>query len=138
MFNLLNSIGDALIPLGICVVLPVLIVWLITRSKINADNRRAEVLIKAIESQCDANVQALSESMGSTRKTSKELLNSRLLRGVLFNLLGIAFCVFSFVYYNSPEADFDDWGVFMIISGVTFALGIANIVVYLVTRKQAD
>ena len=38
-----------LIPLGVCVALPVLIVWLVYRSRTNKDNRRAEVLIEAIK-----------------------------------------------------------------------------------------
>lgn len=134
----LNEIGHALIPLGICVALPVLIVWLVTRNKTNADNRRAEVLIKAIENNCDTNMEALSESMAAPKKSPRELLNSRLLRGVLFSLLGVAFGIFSYVSTTVPDTDFDDWGVFMVMSGIAFAIGIAYLVVYLITRKQAN
>ena len=36
------------VPLGICVALPVLIVWLVVRARQNETNRRAEILLKAI------------------------------------------------------------------------------------------
>ena len=45
----MESIIAVLIPIFICVVLPVLIVWIVFRATMNNDNKRAEVLIKAIE-----------------------------------------------------------------------------------------
>ena len=38
-----------LIPLGICVVLPVMIVWLVNRTRQNETNRKTEIMLKAIE-----------------------------------------------------------------------------------------
>ena len=40
---------DALIPISICVVLPILIVWLIGRVKQNETNRKAEIMLKALD-----------------------------------------------------------------------------------------
>ena len=37
------------IPVFICVVLPVVVVWLVTRAKQNETNRKAEIMLKAIE-----------------------------------------------------------------------------------------
>ena len=41
---------EILIPIGICVVLPVMIVWLINRTRQNETNRKTEIMLKAIES----------------------------------------------------------------------------------------
>ena len=39
-----------LVPLGVCVVLPVMIVWLVTRTRQNETNKKTEIMLKAIES----------------------------------------------------------------------------------------
>ena len=53
MFTLLATnvyvLQDIINAMGICVVLPIVIVWLINRRKTNETNRRAEILLKAIE-----------------------------------------------------------------------------------------
>ena len=38
-----------LVPIAVCVVLPVMIVWLINRTRQNETNRRTEIMLKAIE-----------------------------------------------------------------------------------------
>ena len=40
---------EILVPLGVCVALPVLIVWLVTRVRKNETDRKAEIMLKAIE-----------------------------------------------------------------------------------------
>lgn len=37
---------DILIPIGVCVVLPVMIVWLINRTRQNETNRKTEIMLK--------------------------------------------------------------------------------------------
>ena len=39
-----------IVPIGICVVLPVMLVWLVTRVRRNEIDKKAEVMIKAIQS----------------------------------------------------------------------------------------
>ena len=40
---------EVLISLGICLAMPVLIVWLISRMRQNETNRKAEIMLKAID-----------------------------------------------------------------------------------------
>ena len=40
---------DIFLPLGVCVVLPVMIVWLVTRARQNETNKKTEIMLKAIE-----------------------------------------------------------------------------------------
>ena len=44
-----NHFFDALIPICICVVLPTLVIWLIGRVKQNETNRKAEIMLKALD-----------------------------------------------------------------------------------------
>lgn len=41
---------EILVPIGICVVLPVMIVWLVNRTRQNETNRKTEIMLRAIES----------------------------------------------------------------------------------------
>ena len=43
---------DVLVPIFVCVVLPVAIVGIYYWSQINDENKRAEILMKAIEANC--------------------------------------------------------------------------------------
>ena len=40
---------DIILPLFMCVVMPVTIVWLVMRTKQNETNKMAEIMLKAIE-----------------------------------------------------------------------------------------
>lgn len=46
----MNELAEILLPLGVSVVLPVLIVWLVTRARQNEINKKTEIMLKAIES----------------------------------------------------------------------------------------
>ena len=41
---------EILIPISVCVVLPVMVVWLVNRTRQNEINRKADIMLKAIES----------------------------------------------------------------------------------------
>ena len=56
------------VPVFICVFLPVMVVWLITRARQNETNRKAEIMIKAIEAGVDVLATGLSLVVG--RKAS--------------------------------------------------------------------
>lgn len=40
-----------IVTIGVCVILPVLIVWIVGRVRQNATNRKAEIILKAMEQQ---------------------------------------------------------------------------------------
>lgn len=131
---------DILVPIGICVVLPLMIVWIVFRAANNKDNKRAEVLIKAIENKADIDIEKLSDSLGKTRKTPREILHSRLYKGCIFSLLGIAFGIMSAMFYFCDYFDMDEDAVtfFMILSGIFASIGIAQLIFYFVTRKSVE
>lgn len=125
------------IPLGICVVLPVLIVWLVTRVSTNRDNKRSQVLIEAIKNNADINADKLLEAMDSVKKSPREIQQKRLLRGCIFSLLGVAFAIISLYFWISePGSEFITG--FVIAAGVLLAIGIAYLIVYYIVRKNKD
>lgn len=124
---------EILIPICICVVLPIAIVLIVFLTKINSDNKRAQVLIKAIESNNSIDTDRLAEAMQSQKKSALETLNLRLLRGCIFTFLGIALWIINIV---SPcVADRLEMPL-NLLGAASIAIGISYLVTYFVTRQQ--
>lgn len=128
-----------LVPIFVCVVLPVAIVFIVFRAAMNSDNRRAEILIKAIEANCDFDADKLAEALRKPKKTAREILNGRLLRGCIFSIVGLFILIVGIVNL-AGDNDFssDSVTVPMIFGGVSLAVGITFLIVYFATRKQVD
>lgn len=121
------------LPVFICVVLPVAIVLILSRVKVNRDNKRAEIIMKALESNADVNAGKLVESLNQSQMSEREMQNRRLLRGCIFSLLGlvsmIAGIVFAVKGGSTKEA--------LLLGGGFLAIGASYMIVYFVSRKNA-
>lgn len=128
---------EALISIFVCVVLPVSIVLIIFIASMNSDNKRAKVLIKAIENNNSVDAGKLAEALAKPRKSPRELLTLRLLRGCMFTLAGIGLITFSVLAFaNGCEIYADQVTVPGMFGAISLAIGISYLVVYLVTRKH--
>ncbi|MDE5924792.1 MAG: hypothetical protein K2G75_05655 [Muribaculaceae bacterium] len=129
---------DILVPIFICAVLPISVVALSVAAKINNDNKRAKVLIKAIESNCNIDADKLAEALQQKpKKTALEILNLRLLRGCIFTFIGIALCIVGIVTFcMGSEFSSDGVSVPLVFGGASLAVGLSYLVVYFMTRKQ--
>jgi len=126
-----------LVPFSICVVLPVAIVAIVSAAAMNNDNKRAKVLIKAIESNCGINADKLAEALQKPKKSAREILNLRLLRGCIFSFIGLALCIVGIVSLcMGTEFSADPVTVPLVFGGASLAIGLSYLVVYFVTRKQ--
>lgn len=134
MYNLVQI----LVPLGICVALPVLIVWIIFRSSMNSDNQRAAVLIEAIKANNDIDTAELAKALRKPRKSksARDILNRRLLNGMIWGSIGLVLTICSTVFYSLEMMDSDDFMVLLIIGLILLGIGLSFIVVYFVTKKQ--
>lgn len=137
--SFIDELTGILVPLGICVVLPVLIIWIIFRSVTNKDNKNAEIIIKAIESNTTVDVDQLVEAIGKKKRSPRQILQNRLLRGCIMTFSGIAvgiYCIISSISLSAE--DFEDINFFILVACVLLAIGIAYLVVYFLTRKSID
>ncbi len=126
-----------LVPIFICVVLPVAIVAIVFAAVMNNDNKRSKVLIKAIECNCGIDADKLAEALHRPKKTAREILNLRLLRGCIFSFIGLALCFVGIVSLClGTEFSADAVTVPMAFGGASLAIGLSYLVVYFVTRKQ--
>ena len=121
--------SNILVPLGICVVLPVMIVWLVTRARQNETNKKTEIMLKAIESGATIDANFFKEKQGA--KTIKERLLKRLTGGCIFTLMGVVFTVIGFV-----NKDMMAEIIPCIFGGIFFAIGIGLLIVFFVGKKM--
>lgn len=123
----------------VCVVLPVLIVFIVFRAAMNSDNKRAEILIKAIEQNGDVDADRLAQALEKPRKSPREVLNLRLLRGCIFSLIGLFFAVIGLVSWaQGTEFGADPVTIPLLFGGALLAVGISYLIVFFVTRRQVE
>ena len=126
-----------LVPLGICVVLPVLIVWLVTRTRQNETNKKTEIMLKAIESGATIDADFFKDTQKKQRNTKERLLN-RLIWGCATSILGVGLAILGIVQWvnwNGTTSN-DSFVVPLIFAGILLAIGIALFIGFFVGRKM--
>ena len=127
----MEEIIELLIPICICVVLPVMVVWLVTRARIKKNEQKMAVLVRAIENGVEIDPELLVSETESSRNTKMKLIK-KLTTGIVCSMIGIALLV-----CPSLEAFDGVAGLQMlyIIGGVMVAIGVAYMVAFFVGRK---
>ncbi|MBQ5944224.1 MAG: hypothetical protein IJL61_05840 [Bacteroidales bacterium] len=128
-----------LISLGICVAMPVLIVWLIGRVKQNETDRKAEIMLKAIENGAEIDTDFFKSQSGSKATTIKERQLKRLAWACITSIIGVAFILIALIP-NWPVR----WGTdidgpvptFTILGSILLAIGAALFIVYFTGLKM--
>lgn len=77
------------VPVLICVVLPVMVVWLITRARQNETNRKAEIMIKAIEAGVPVDMDQFKSAKKKGSTSIKQDLLEKLNGACITGLMGI-------------------------------------------------
>ncbi len=132
----MEDIIGMLIPLGVCVVLPIMVVWLVMNTAKFREAKRTEVLIKAIESGKDIDANMIANAMSKPRKairTPRELLNLRLCVGSVFTLIGAFLTTIVILCFWPDEKAMLVFGG---ISSIFLAIGLGFLITYFATRKQ--
>ena len=126
-----------LVPLGICVVLPVLIVWLVTRTRQNETDKKTEIMLKAIEAGATIDAEFFKDAQRKQKSTKERLLN-RLIWGCTTSILGVglaALGIIQWVNWNGTTSN-DSFVVPLIFAGIFLAIGIALVMGFFVGRKM--
>ena len=128
---------DFLIPIFICVVLPVAIVWLVARTKQNETNRKAEIMLKAIEAGTPVDLD-MFKSDAKVSKTIKQDLLEKLNGACITTFMGIAFLTLGIL-----RIAITDFGRSTFLNkfwlpacGVLLAVGIGLFITYFVGKKM--
>lgn len=121
-----------LLPILICVVLPICIVGIYAWKSVYRTKRRSEIIIRAIEADKGFDPQNIVGLFAAPTKSPREILNLRLLRGLIFSFVGVALIV-SYLLIRSNGL------LFLVIGGlVSVAIGISYLIVWIVTRGSVS
>lgn len=130
--------SSVIIPVCVCVVLPVLIVAIIALTRRNADNRRAQVLLRAIDAASNgphpidigALVKALDRGRGwRSDRTPAHLLYARLQRGCIYTGIGVCMLIYGALSHDCEWAWYSMTAVFL-------PVGAGYLITYFASRKR--
>ena len=123
-----------LLPIVMGCTLFVLVIWMIIRNKKNETNKRAEVVLAAIEKNPNIDVEELLKKMAPKSLRKKQV--NKLQWGILLSMLGLVFVGLGTYLGYVGGYDADD-PVFASVWGFIFlAVGIAFFINYYVTKKM--
>ena len=119
---------DILIPIGICIVLPVTIVWLIMRTSQNETNRKAEIMLKAIEAGATIDPNLFKVEKNEPKSTKERLLKYLIAACVTMfpGLVLFAIALFSCIKLGFVFPD----TLILTAGGILIAIGTAYLIVY--------
>ena len=125
-----------LVPIACGCVLPIMVVWLTIREKMNETNQRTQIVLAAIEKNPDMDIEELIKKISPKKKLLKEKLLSRLLWGSVAALLGISFLVYGLLIDYRGGMFPDDLIRIYFAGGILLAVGIAFLVNYRLSKKM--
>ena len=117
--------------IGCSTVLPIIIIWLVTRKQINETNKRTEIMMSALEKNPDVNVAEWLDKLAPEKKGKlmKEKLMTKLTWGIICLILGIGTIIYRACFsLVSPMPTF-------LGGGALLAVGIALLVSFFFGKK---
>lgn len=123
------------------VVLPILIVWLNNRKKINETNQQAQIVLAAIEKNAETDVEDLLKKMAPQKKLLKEKLLNKLLWGCILTFVGIGilgFGIYWTVTNRDPKNPFNFVAPILLCTGIAFLISYAVGKNYLAKEIEAE
>ena len=130
MEDILVTMGDILVPLGICAVMPVLIVWLVMRSYTRREENQKEIITAALEKNPNIDIEQIVKSFQPKEKLIKEKLLTRLLWGCICTFCGLLGIVFKLIGGVSLLSDV------LLIFVAVLAVGVAFLINYFLGKKM--
>lgn len=138
----LDTLTAIIVPLGVVVVLPIVITYIIYKKKQHETNKRTEIIMAALEKNSDIDVQEFLSKLNPLQKTYKERMLNRLHQEILWGticLIGGAVCIIATVttsFINGYEGM--DIGFLTIFGIIPLAIGIGLLVAYKSGKKSLD
>ena len=122
---------ETILPIFVVVVLPVMVVWLVTRARLKKNEQKMAVLVKAIENGVDIDPTLLVSETEGGRNTKMKLVR-KLTTGVICAIIGLAVLICTQLDAFEGVAGIE---MLYIIGGVLIAVGAAYILAFFVGRK---
>ena len=124
----MENVTYLLIAIGVCVILPVIIVWLALRARKHEVDRKAEILLKAMEAGVPIDQELLKPAKKA--QSAKQMLLDRLTGACVTTAMGAAFLL---LYFFIPASSFSRYPG---VGAILLAIGIALFIGYFAGRKM--
>ena len=132
----MNPISEILVPIAICCVLPIMLVWFVIRKKMNETNQRTQIVLAAIEKNPEMDIEEIMKKISPKPKLLKEKMLTKLLWGCLATLLGICLMGFGIYLTENHLGGTDDPLTAVCLGGISFVVGICFFINYFVGKKM--
>ena len=127
----MNFWMNFMLPVAVCVILPVLIVFIIGRVRKNETDRKAEIMLKALENGATIDPDFFKPAKKKKKGIKQDLLE-KLNGGLITGLIGLAFLLLYFL-----GAIDNSFSKFLPFAGaMMLAVGIGLLVSYYVGKKM--
>ncbi len=125
-----------LFPIFVCGVLPIALVWLTVRMKMNETNRRTQIILAAIEKNAETDIEDLLKKLSPKRRLLKERLLTKLLWGTLATIAGLGLIAFSvYLLVNDIGGSADAPGS-MILGLMALGVGVSFLINFVIGKKM--
>ena len=114
--------------------LPIWIAIFVYRHKVNATNKRTQVILTALEKNEGSLPEELIKSINEPKKSIKERLLGKLLLGILCSLSGLGLIIAVIVEYCTGAREYLD-ADFLAIGLIMMAAGVAFLVYYFIGKR---
>lgn len=135
MEEIMEIIMVLLIVVGLCVVLPIMIVWITNKRKKEELDKKSEILMTLLEKKPDMDPTEVLKTLNMSKehkKTIKQELLEKLMSGCMITLIGVVLLVThlcNFIFFGNKTNG-------IVFGGVMIAVGIAMLVYYFVSKKM--
>ena len=126
-----GALTGLLIPIGICVALPISIVYLILKRNIISENNKKEIILAALEKNADVNIEELVKKTSAPDKLLKEKLLKKLQWGLMTIVLSFGLFIYAIFVGDASELK-----LYVIGSVVLLAIGVSLLFTYLMGKKM--
>lgn len=127
-----------LVPISICVVLPLMIVWIVAKARAQEVNKRTEVILAAIEKNSDLDVDKFFQKMSPEKHTIKERLLAKHQKGLIMTVIGGSGLIGCIAWLLFLPYDVFMVFVMSVVFVALLAVGIGFFVNYKVGKKMLE
>ncbi|MBQ0061470.1 MAG: hypothetical protein KBT15_06835 [Bacteroidales bacterium] len=131
------EIADALVPISICVICPVTIVWLALRAKMYKDNQKKEILLAAMSKNSEVDIEDLLRKLNGPQKMLKEKLLEKLHRGTTCTILGVGVAILDLLMWINGQNQ-DEAILVGVVAFALLAVGVAFLLSYRVGKQMLE
>ena len=131
----MHNLIPILVPIACGCVLPIMIVWLSVREKMNATNQRTQIVLAAIEKNPEMDLEELMTKI-SPKKLLKEKLLSKLQTGNITTFIGIGFLICAIYVDLVGGMSSNDLRMLYLAGAILLSVGIAFLISYSKGKKM--